>query len=415
MQALITDPLPNVGTASSHRVGIALSGVAYTILCAFIFVTPWDESVPLLGGFLIGRWLGLLALGVAALWIGVTGRFRRISTMHYALASLAGWSALSILWTADWDSTLTRAGTYLQLLTAVWLIWEVAATESRVLGLLQCYVLGTYVSSVSTIVNFIQGRTAAQLANAKGYSAWDLPRYTISGVNENDLGVMLALSIPMAFYLVARQKQRLIRCICWLQLVVATTAILLTGSRGALFAGSIAIALAVVFRLPPAQRLGLLFAGVGMAASGSLFIPQTTWDRLSSAGSEISEGTMTHRTVIWAAGMDAVRDHTFLGVGAGAYGLSVLKAVDIPYVAHNTFISVFVELGVVGAMLLGGLLAVAFLHAILMPSLERYLWMTLLLTWSVGVSSLTWEYRKPTWFLFGLLAAHVYARRSEVV
>jgi len=45
--------------------------------------------------------------------------------------------------------------------------------------------------------------------------------------------------------------------------------------------------------------------------------------------------------------------------------------------------------------------------------LERHFWITLLLTWSVGVSSLTWEYSKPTWFLFGVLAAHVYARRSE--
>jgi hypothetical protein len=34
------------------------------------------------------------------------------------------------------------------------------------------------------------------------------------------------------------------------------------------------------------------------------------------------------------------------------------------------------------------------------------------LTWTIGVSALTWEYRKPTWLLFGLLAAHVYSRRE---
>jgi O-antigen ligase len=413
MQASITERLPDVSAVSSRGLASALDRVAYAALCAFIFVIPWDESVPLLGGFLIGRWLGLLAFSVAVLSIGASGRVRRISAVHYALAGLAGWSALSILWTADWDSTVTRAGTYLQLLTAVWLIWELTATESRVLGLLQCYVLGTYVSSISTIVNFIQDRTAAQLVNAKGGAVWDVPRYTISGVNENDLGVMLALSIPMAFYLLARRKHVLVRSVCWLQLVAAVTAILLTGSRGALFAASIAILLAMAFRLPPAQRLALTFAGLGIVASGTLFIPQAIWDRLSSVGTEMSEGTMTHRTVIWAAGMEAVRDHAFLGVGAGAYGLTVLKAVDIPYVAHNTFISVFVELGIVGALLLGVLLATAFLCAIQMPSLERCLWITLLLTWSVGVSSLTWEYRKPTWFLFGMLAAHVYARRSE--
>jgi len=381
-------------------------------LCAFVFVIPWDESVPLLGGFLMGRWLGSLAFGVTVLWIALTGRVRRVSAVHYALAGLAGWSALSVLWTADWDSTITRAGTYLQLLTAVWIIWELATTESRVLGLLQCYVLGTYISSISTIVNYVQGRTAAELAAAKGFTVWELPRYTISGVNENDLGVMLALSIPMTFYLAARRKGWLTRCLCWLQLGAATTAVLLTGSRGAMFAASVAVLLAL-FGMPSAQGLSLKFAGLTVVALGTLFIPQEIWDRLLSTGTELSEGTLTHRTVIWAAGLDAVRDHAFLGVGAGAYGLTVLKAVDIPYVAHNTFLSVFVELGVVGALILGGLLASAFLYAFHMPSLERCLWIALLLTWSAGVSSLTWEYRKPTWFLFGMVAAHVYARRSE--
>jgi len=71
---------------------------------------------------------------------------------------------------------------------------------------------------------------------------------------------------------------------------------------------------------------------------------------LLAAGTELSEGTLTHRTVIWAAGMDALRDHAFLGVGAGGYGQMVLKAVDIPYVANNTFLSVFIELGIVAML-----------------------------------------------------------------
>jgi O-antigen ligase len=360
----------------------------------------------------MGRWLGSLAFCVTLLWIGLTRRVRRISGLHYLLAGLAGWSALSILWTADWDGTITRAGTYVQLLAAVWLIWELATTESRVLGLLQCYVLGTCISSISTIVNFVQGRTAAQLAIAEGRTVWEVTRYTISGVNENDLGVMLALSIPMTFYLAARRKRLLTRCLCWLQLGAATTAVLLTGSRGSLFAATVAVLLTLL-GLPSAQGLTVKIAGLAVVASATLFIPQAIWDRLLSAGTELSEGTLTHRTVIWAAGMDALRDHAFLGVGAGAYGQTVLKAVDIPYVAHNTFLSVFVELGIVGALLLGGLLTCALLNAILMSSLERCLWVTLLLTWSVGVSSLTWEYSKPTWFLFGMLAAHTFARRSE--
>jgi len=129
---------------------------------------------------------------------------------------------------------------------------------------------------------------------------------------------------------------------------------------------------------------------------------------------------LTHRTLLWAAGLDAFRNHPFLGVGSGAYGLTILKVADFSYmtgsaanaVAHNTFLSILVELGVVGALLLFMLLASMVYSAIRMRYLERCLWISLLLTWTIGVSALTWEYRKPTWFLFSLLAAHVYARRE---
>jgi O-antigen ligase len=117
---------------------------------------------------------------------------------------------------------------------------------------------------------------------------------------------------------------------------------------------------------------------------------------------------MTHRTLLWEAGLESFRDRAFTGVGAGAYGTAVLRAVDMPYVAHNTFLSVLVELGVAGALLFIALLGSLFYSALRMPYLERCLWTVLLLTWAVGVLALTWDYYKPTWFLFGLLTAQAY-------
>jgi hypothetical protein len=40
-----------------------------------------------------------------------------------------------------------------------------------------------------------------------------------------------------------------------------------------------------------------------------------------------------------------------------------------------------------------------------MPPFPQRLWIVSLAVWVVGVSSLTWEMRKPTWFFFGLLMA----------
>jgi O-antigen ligase len=391
-----------------------LDRVAYVVLCAFIFDLPWGEYVPLLGGLVLGSWIGLLAVGVVTLRTAVTGRCRILSPLHYWMLSLVGWSAISIFWTLDWDSTVTRAGTYLQLLVVVWLIWELAVTEGQIVGLLQAYVFGALVASIGTIYNFMTGRTAAQLAAAYGKVLWETYRYSFAYLNEDDLGLLLALSIPMVFYLLASRKGLLVGLLCWLQLGAGFTSILLTASRGAVLAAISALIMfpLTVSRLPRWQRYVSSVACAGMLAGGGYLVPQSMLSRIFQFGYyEVTAGTLTHRTVLWAAGLEAFRDHAFLGVGAGAYGPAILGAVDIAFPAHNTFLSILVELGVVGALLLFALLASIFYCAIRMRYLERCLWITLLLTWTVGVSALTWEYRRPTWLLFGLVAAHAYARR----
>jgi len=369
----------------------------------------------MLGGFVIGRWLGLLAFGIAVLRSIIIRRGRKLSGPHYCMLSFVGWSALSILWTVDWDSTAERVGTYLQLLTVVWLIWELAVTETRVLGLIQSYVLGTSVASVSTVVNLMLGRTAAQVRMSSGQTAMNASRYTITGFNENDLGLILALSIPMTFYLLAKRKGWLVTLLCWVQIVICSTSILLTGSRGALMAAGAAFLIfpLIVFRLPRWQKIASPIALAGVIACGVYLVPPITWDRLLGTGAEISEGTLTHRTVIWAAGISVLEDRPLLGVGAGAYGASVLKLLDTPFVAHNTYLSVLVELGVFGGLILFALLSGMLYSITYMEPLEKRLWIVVLFTWMVGASVLTWDYQKCTWLLFGMIAAHVYSRKPE--
>jgi hypothetical protein len=307
-------------------------------------------------------------------------------------------------------------GTYVQVLTVTWLIWELAVTEERVVGLLQAYVFGAVVASVGTIYNFITGVTAAQLASTiPGRIVWETHRYSFAYVNEDDLGLMLALSIPIVFYLLVSRKGSLVKLLCWLQLVAGVAAILLTASRGALVAAiaSLAMLPLTVFRLPRWQRVVSLTASACLLACSLYLAPRSSWNRILQFTEEVSKGTLTHRTVLWAAGLETFRDHAFLGVGAGAYGLAVVRVVDNAAPAHNTFLSVLVELGVVGALLLFALLASILYSALQLRYLERCLWVTLLLTWTVGVSALTWEYRKPTWLLFGLVPAHACARRRE--
>jgi len=207
----------------------------------------------------------------------------------------------------------------------------------------------------------------------------------------------------------------MVKLACWLQLVAGFTAILLTASRGSLLAALAGLGMLplTISRLPRWQKFTLLLACAGLLVSAVSLVPQSSWSRIFKAGEEVSSGTLTHRTVLWAAALEVFRDHPFLGVGAGGARFAIQKVVDLPYATHNTFLSVLLELGVVGALLLFAFLASMFYGASRLGYLERRLWMTLLLTWTIGVLALSWEYRKPTWLLFALLAAHVCSRRSD--
>lgn len=392
-----------------------LDQLAYAALMLFVFSIPWSEELPNLGGVMAVRWLGMLALVLGAARTVLAGRVRKLSVVHAAMIAFVAWSALSLLWTIDFDTTLTRAATYTQLLAAVWLIWEVANTESRISGLMAAYAMGAGAASIGSIMNFVAGRTSAQLAPEDAHQLYSGARYTIEGTNANDLGLMLALSVPMSVYLLTRVRRGILPLLLWAQIAVCIFALLLTASRG----GMIAMATGLLMlpfawgRLPSMQRAISVIATIGIAGWAAWMIPPEIWERLGRATTEIESGTLTHRLDLWQGGLETFRDHPWVGVGSGTYGLAIMRLVDIPYAAHNTFLSVFVELGTFGGMLLIGLVGLLVFCAFRMRYLEACLWLTLLLTWTVGVSALTWEYRKPTWFLFGLLAAHAYLRRDR--
>ena len=101
--------------------------------------------------------------------------------------------------------------------------------------------------------------------------------------------------------------------------------------------------------------------------------------------------------------------HPVLGVGAGAFK----AAVGIGKVAHNVFISILVELGIVGIALFLGIVGVALANALKHPLWGARFWLTLLLIWFIGASSLTWERRKLTWLVLALTAASAAVQQGE--
>jgi len=333
------------------------------------------------------------------------GRIRLPGGIHIALAAFVCWSALTLRWSILPEYGHERIVTYVQLLCLLWLIWELCTEEKHVLSLLEAYVLGTLVPAAQTAQRFLMGKQT-------GYN-----RYSMEGFDPNDLALTLALSLPVSYYLSLRLR-RARSWLCLFQLLTTIAAILLTASRGGTLAMAAGLSL-VLWTLPTLSQ-GRRMATISVLALAAIaavcLVPAASWKRLATVGSEITEGTLNSRTVIWKAGWDAFADAPIGGIGSGAYPEATIGVLGRPWgylpVAHNSYLSVLVETGLVGFALFTSALAVAGATALRLPGTTGLFWRTLLLVWAIGVFSLTWEYRKPTWVLFGLLAAHSAALHS---
>ena len=378
--------------------------LALVSLWLLSFAIPWEDAITIPGVGTSARLVGMITVVLGALAIIERGSIRRPVAGHFMMALFVMSAAASYLWSLYPEGTLTQTVTYIQLLLLALLIWELAPQPQQQKLLMQAYVLGTFVSGADTIYKFLAHEESAY------------QRYAGAGLDANDLGLMVALSIPLSYYLLIQEKGPMV-WVYRLQLALAGTTILLTASRGATMACLAALAIVPLTqtRLTMQQKIAALLTLFLLINAVIFFVPATSWERLSTVPDEFAHGTLTGRTTIWKAAWEVFGEHPYFGVGSNAFRLIVSRVLAEPIrldntespapPAHNTFLSVLVEQGVFGFAIFSAMLFVLAFSLKAIPPFQRKLWIVCLLVWTVGVSSLTWEMRKPTWFFFGLLIA----------
>jgi O-antigen ligase len=365
--------------------------IARALLWLFVLCVPLDVwPVPGVGSIALAVGAPLAVVSVVALLR--RGSLRRMTASHLFMTAFVLWSALSFFWSVDQEATQARVLTNLGLLFFAWTYRQLADRERDQDSLMLAYVAGCAIASAATVVNFLRGETTFVYET----------RYVASGYDPNDLGVTLALGIPLAWYLVNAQRGWK-RVACLIYVPLAIVAIFLTASRGALItAATASLIIPAAGRLGRLRRIALAVVAFGCAGYAAVkIVPEGAWTRLLTFGEQVQTGSLNGRFDIWKEGLNQLSHSPFTGVGAGALPSSVETVLHERVPAHNAFVSVLVELGPLGLILFVGILLVA-----IRPALRArpILVAVLCATWTVGVCSLTWEYRKTTWLVFSLVA-----------
>jgi O-antigen ligase len=380
---------------------------AYVALWIFIFSVPWENVIVIPGLGTISKLIGILALGCALLAAMVSGRIRHWHPFHFAALLFVVWAGIGQLIVKSQGLPKTMY-TYIQLFLVLWMIWELAPSRQRVLGLLTAYMFGAYAAAIDTILVFRK-------------EAGIMRRFAAGGFDPNELAMTLALALPMAWYLGMTYRQPLLRWVSRGYLPIGLVALGLTGSRGGMVASIVALLIVPVTltKMSP----GRLAAGVIMLVVAGAFavayVPRTAMERLATTREAVEGGTLGGRLRIWNAGLGAFTQKPVMGYGTGAFEGAVTPRLGIPRAAHNTYLGVLVEQGMVGFALYLAMFITVFVALLNLPPMERRFGLVLLATLCMAILPLSWDDAKPVWFvlaaLVGLAQSHASARTAAIV
>ena len=180
----------------------------------------------------------------------------------------------------------------------------------------------------------------------------------------------------------------------------------LTGSRGGMIVsivGLMFIPLSMT-RLTPG-RLAMAIATLGLAGSlAVVYIPDRIVERLATTTTEVQDLRVGGRFKLWVGGMKAFSLQPWWGYGtAGFKGAIQPYLGDATQVAHNSYISVLVEEGLVGFTCYAIMLLSVFRALWRLPRMERRYALVQFGALALAMTPLTWEDSKVAWFLLAVL------------
>lgn len=426
-----------IGAAAVHSptlaigavVGIAFIGVSFRSLAggvAFFVVLTFFDRLPgsPATGFTLVKAAGLvLALAwlaaLAARRSGMPLLFRDHPWLAYAIVAFLTWSLVSVLWAEDPVSARVETTRLIQNAILLFIVFSSIEKRQHLLWVLGAYLGGAFLTAV---VGLAGGSSSEQF---NPYA--DTSRLSGGIGDPNELAAILIPAVAIAAFLIPTTRQPLMRWLLFSLVLVISLALFFTQSRGGLLA--LAVVIVVTPLLAGPVRLRAVAVILAIAALGIGYFALIAPPQAIQHVTRFSVGSGTGREDLWRVSIRMFENHPFAGVATGnfqviepRYALQDINLrrpdfiVETPKVAHNTYLHILTELGLVGIAAFGsiliGSLLVAF-RAIRSFAQRGELRMEILargvLIGTLGMLAafvfITAQYEKQLWLLLGVCAS----------
>jgi O-antigen ligase len=325
-----------------------LVGFASMVLLAYLDMLTELGGVSLAkvaGALLVVAWLAVMSTRAGA----TRNFFKDRPGLTYLLVAFLGWNTISIAWSQSHGDATSSVVRYTLNAVLIPIAYTAVRDRRDIVRVLGTIVFGATLAAISGIV-VPPDPAAADAGRAAG---------TIGDPNELAAALVVGGAVAGAFA-VNRHVATPLRALSGVSAGLCFVSILLSLSRGGLLGVIGVLVAAVVF----GGRWRPRVAGVcgALALVGVCYFAFVA--SLPAKERVLNVGGGTGRIDLWTVGARMVEAHPFRGVGSGQFqDVSVhylLKPGAIqrgdfilskPKVAHNTYLNVTAELGLVGAAL----------------------------------------------------------------
>ncbi len=381
--------------------------IAFWLMIGFVFTAPWEVAIKFDAIGRVSRLFGLLAATVWAVSVVVRGRVRPPDAYIKTYFAFVLWNGFTLYWSVDPSSTFKGFITYVQIFGMALMMWDLVERERHVELALQAFVAGAYISAISVIVNFVT-------APPTKYPEYQ--RIKALGFEVDGIALMVALAVPVAWYLATKPTSSIrlpvLTVFNFIFVPIGAFAVILTGTRGAALA-SVPTVVFIFWTLrsaSPARRY-IASAMIVVGVLAVLFVaPSGPLDRIAGSVSDVTGGDdLSGRRDLWSEAIITFFENPIGGIGLDSNRASSQFGKEV----HNTPLSVLVETGMVGFVLLGATSLLVLLRAWERTGWEAWFWRSQLAVIAIGALSLSLENRKAVWIFFTLCVTGTAAMRAD--
>lgn len=390
--------------------------VVFSLSLLYLFVLPWQASIPFVAGAQrVGAFFALLLCGAWFVLVIHRRAIRKPHPFHLVFAVFIGMHVLSMLWTVDVARTTESVLLFAMIGSMTYVYWDLYDTQSAIEFGLQALLLGIFVAAVLVLV--------VHVTSSGHISRRD---FGFTNFNATAISRLFVFGLPIAAFLYVSSEG--LRSTVWKTLnasyiPVGTGAIIVTGSRQA-FVLLVALTVLFVFMLVykwnriynqhPRTTVLMLASLPGVAFVAPQLGRFELFERFFTIRSAIQEGTLNNRVLLWEAGVDAIVHQPWIGTGSGTFptiiesylianGHNLDDFLSVIY-PHNIFVGTAVETGVIGLVALTvSLLIVA--REVINADESTLFTGTLLLSWLVLSTVADLQNYVIPWLLLALLLA----------